>query len=70
MWIYSNDYLNPDSFEKSYPGHQYVILKDKAMQLAQAYLHEGVLADKYLLDARHIAMATLSRVDVMVKLEF
>ena len=40
------------------------------MQLAQAYLREGVLTDKYLLDAQHIAMATLSRVDVMVSWNF
>ncbi len=38
--------------------------------MAQAYLQEGVLTEKYLLDAQHIAMATLARVDVMVSWNF
>ena len=42
------------------PRQEYVILDDEASQLAQAYLREGVVTDKYLLDAQHIAMATLS----------
>jgi len=49
---------------------EYVILDDEAMQLAQAYLREGALTEKYLLDAQHIAMATLGRVDVMVSWNF
>lgn len=49
---------------------EYIILDEKAVQLAQAYLKEGVLTDKYLLDAQHIAMATLNRVDVMVSWNF
>ena len=49
---------------------EYVILDNDALQLAQAYLREGVVTDKYLLDAQHIAVATLSRVDVMVSWNF
>jgi len=49
---------------------EYVILDYKAMQLAQAYLREGVVTNKYLLDAQHIAIATLNRVDVMVSWNF
>ena len=49
---------------------EYVILDDEALQLAQAYLREGVVTDKYLLDAQHIAMATLSRFDGMVSWNF
>ena len=49
---------------------EYVTLDNDAMQLAQAYLQEGVLTEKYLLDAQHIAMATLVRVDVMVSWNF
>jgi len=49
---------------------EYVILDNVAVELAQAYLREGVLTDKYLLDAQHIAMATLSRIDVMVSWNF
>ena len=45
---------------------EYVIFDIDAVKLAQAYLREGVITDKYLLDAQHIAIATLSRVDVMV----
>jgi hypothetical protein len=49
---------------------EYVILDDEALHLARAYLREGVVTDKYLLDAQHIAIATLSRVDVMVSWNF
>jgi len=49
---------------------EYITLDDEAMRLAQAYLQEGVLTEKYLLEAQHIAMATLGRVDVMVSWNF
>ncbi len=49
---------------------EYVTLGGEAAQLAQAYLREGVLTEKYLLDAQHIAVATLGRVDVMVSWNF
>jgi len=49
---------------------EYVTLDGEAVQLAQAYLREGVLKEKYLLDAQHIAVATLGRVDVMVSWNF
>jgi hypothetical protein len=49
---------------------EYIILDNEAIKLAQAYLREGVITDKFLLDAQHIAMATLSRVDVMVSWNF
>lgn len=49
---------------------EYVILDEEALRLTRAYLQEGVITEKYLLDAQHIAMATLSRVDVMVSWNF
>lgn len=49
---------------------EYVTLDDEAMQLAEAYLREGVVTEKYLLDAQHVAMATLGKVDVMVSWNF
>jgi len=49
---------------------EYVTLDGEAVQLAQAYLREGVLTEKYLLDAQHIAVATLGRVDVVVSWNF
>lgn len=49
---------------------EYVILDEKALWLSQAYLREGVVTDKYLLDAQHIAIATLSKVDAMVSWNF
>jgi len=49
---------------------EYVTLDGEAVQLARAYLREGVLTEKYLLDAQHIAVATLGRVDVMVSWNF
>ena len=49
---------------------EYVTLNGEAVQLAQAYLREGALTEKYLLDAQHIAVATLGRVDVVVSWNF
>jgi len=57
------DELPPDCRE-------YVTLDGEATQLARAYLREGVLTEKSLLDAQHIAVATLCRVDVMVSWNF
>jgi hypothetical protein len=55
--------LTPDCTE-------YVTLNGESIQLAQAYLREGALTEKYLLDAQHIAVATLGRVDVVVSWNF
>jgi len=49
---------------------EYVILNEESLLLARAYLREGIVTGNYLLDAQHIAMATLSRVDVMVSWNF
>lgn len=49
---------------------EYVMLNDEAVRLAKAYLREGVLPERYLLDAQHIAMGTLNRVDVLVSWNF
>jgi len=56
--------------ELPHDRREYITLDDEAVRLAQAYLQEGVLTEKYLLDAQHIAMATLARVDVMVSWNF
>ena len=35
-----------------------------------AYVQEGVVTPKYLLDAQHIALASVSRIDVLVSWNF
>ena len=47
-----------------------VLLSREAAALAQAYLDEKIITDKYLLDAQHIALASIEKVDVLVSWNF
>lgn len=47
-----------------------VILSEEAEALAQRYVDESVVTDKHIIDAQHIALATLERVDVLVSWNF
>jgi len=49
---------------------EYVFLSEESAALADAYVREGVIAEKSLSDARHIAIATIERVDVLVSWNF
>lgn len=49
---------------------EYVFLNEESISLANAYLEEGVIAENSLSDARHIAIATVERVDVLVSWNF
>lgn len=47
-----------------------VKLTNKAKELANKYIKEKVVTKKSLLDAQHIAIATLNKVDVLVSWNF
>ena len=49
---------------------EYVTLNDEARVLANHYLEENVITQKYLIDAQHIAIATINKVDVVVSWNF
>jgi len=49
---------------------EYVFLNEESMSLANAYLKEGVIAEHSLSDARHIAIATVEKVNVLVSWNF
>ena len=49
---------------------EYVELSQDAIELAQKYITEGVLGKGKLVDAQHIAIATLNRVDALVSWNF
>jgi hypothetical protein len=49
---------------------EYIFLNEESISLANAYLKEGVIAENSLSDARHIAIATVERVDVLVSWNF
>ena len=49
---------------------EYVFLNEESITLANTYLKEGVIAESSLSDARHIAIATIERVDVLVSWNF
>jgi len=45
-------------------------LVEDAVNLAQKYMSEGVIGKSKLVDAEHIAIATINRVDVLVSWNF
>lgn len=49
---------------------EYVSLNEESIALANAYIEEGAVVEKSLSDARHIAIATVERVDVLVSWNF
>jgi len=49
---------------------EYVALTEEAEELAKTYLNSGVISSKYLLDAEHIAIATVENVDIVVSWNF
>jgi len=49
---------------------EYVILDDESRELARHYIEEGVVSEGYLVDAQHIAIATVNRVDILVSWNF
>ncbi len=49
---------------------EYVILDDEAMALARHYIEEDVVSEGFLVDAQHIAISTVNRVDVLVSWNF
>jgi predicted nucleic acid-binding protein len=52
-------------------GHKvYILLDEEARALARHYIDEEVVSASYLLDAQHIALATVKRVDVLVSWNF
>lgn len=50
--------------------HDFLELDTEAMELADTYLEHGILSPNYRDDARHIAMATVADVDVVVSWNF
>jgi hypothetical protein len=47
-----------------------VYFGNEAAKLAQAYLDEKIVTEKYILDAQHIALASIEKVDVLVSWNF
>lgn len=43
---------------------------DEALALAERYVQEGALTEKFISDAQHIAVATIERVDSLVSWNF
>ena len=49
---------------------EYVILDDEAKELAYHYIEEEVVTERFLVDAQHIAIATVNRVNALVSWNF
>ncbi len=52
------------------PLIEYVEFTQESGILAEKYLWEGVVSEKYQVDAQHIATATIHRADVLVSWNF
>jgi len=49
---------------------EYVTLNDEARELALHYIGDGAISEACLVDAQHIAIATVNKVDVLVSWNF
>lgn len=49
---------------------EYISLDEESIALANTYIQDGAVAESSLSDARHIAMATIARADVLVSWNF
>ena len=49
---------------------EYIPLNKESTALANAYLDEGVVSENSISDARHMAIATVERVDILVSWNF
>jgi hypothetical protein len=47
-----------------------LLLGAEASELAEVYISEGVVSERFRADAQHIAIATVARVDVLVSWNF
>ncbi len=47
-----------------------MFLSKEAISLANSYIGHGVVTEKHLIDAQHIAIATIERVDILVSWNF
>ena len=49
---------------------EHVFLTEEAIKLADTYITKGAVGEKHLVDAQHIAIASIERVDVLVSWNF
>jgi len=49
---------------------EHLSLDEEAIALANVYIQDGAVAEQSLSDARHIAMASIARADVLVSWNF
>ncbi len=47
-----------------------VLLSDEAIKLSNHYIKENVVSKDHLIDSRHIAIATVNKVDILVSWNF
>ena len=58
-------------FARTFPYDSLLLpLSDRAEELAQAYVTDGILTAKYIDDARHVAIATTHGIGVIVSWNF
>ncbi len=56
--------LIPENYRK------YIFFSEEADFLSKKYIEEKVVSEKYLLDAQHIALATVNHIDVLTSWNF
>ena len=55
---------------QSIRGAERIYLDEEAISLAEAYIQEGAVGESHRVDAQHIALATVHRVDILVSWNF
>jgi predicted nucleic acid-binding protein len=65
----------PEKIQKVYKEFkacesEFIIWSDEAVMLADQYLKHGILPPKFSYDARHIALATVAKADLLVSWNF
>ncbi len=65
----------PDEVKKVYEmfrncEHEFLELDAESIELAEIYIDRGILSSNYRDDARHIAMATVADIDILVSWNF
>lgn len=57
-------------FQETVLEAEFIDVDQRAIDLQQAYISEGILAEKSLSDALHVALATVAECDVIVSWNF
>jgi len=68
--VFSQPFVSEEEDYASIESIENVSISEEAEGLAKKYLDDNIVTDKHIIDAQHIALATIERVDVLVSWNF